>query len=126
MESRKPCKRPPFPAMSAHFAHTLEDMEEKYVKIQFIELENSEGYLNQESLDLLKLSVEENPDSSHIKLLYGREFLNNYDLDNALKIFFDALDTKDIEYADNGLVLLQTLHYIGLCYYEQKNYDEAI
>ena len=77
-------------------------------------------------LDLLKLSVEENPDSSHIKLLYGREFLNNYDLDNALKVFFDALDTKDIEYADNGLVLLQTLHYIGLCYYEQKNYDEAI
>lgn len=77
-------------------------------------------------LDLLKLAVEENPDNSHIKLLYGREFLNNNDIDSALKILFDTLDTKDIECADKGLVLLQTLHFIALCYYKQKNYEETI
>ena len=77
-------------------------------------------------LDLLKLAVDENPNNSHIKLLYGREYLNNGDQKTALKILFDTLATEDIEYADEGRVLYQTLHFIALCYFDLGNYDEAI
>lgn len=45
-----------FPAMSAHFAHTLDDMGEKYLKIQFIEIEDLIGVLTPEELMLLKAS----------------------------------------------------------------------
>lgn len=77
-------------------------------------------------MGLLKLAVEENPDNSHMKLLYGREYLNEGDYKKALEIFFNTLDTKDIEYADCKKVLLQTLYYIALCYYNLKNYDETL
>ena len=45
-----------FPAMSAHFAHTLEDMGEKFLKIQFIEIKDLIGTLSPEDLMLLKAS----------------------------------------------------------------------
>lgn len=45
-----------FPAMSAHFAHTLEDMGEKFLKIQFIEIKDLVGTISPEDLMLLKAS----------------------------------------------------------------------
>ena len=51
-------KKPPFPTMSAHFAHTLDDMEEKYVKLHFIDISESSGTLDKEKLDNLILSRE--------------------------------------------------------------------
>ena len=45
-----------FPAMSAHFAHTLDDMAEKYLKIQFIEITDLIGVLSAEDIMLLKAS----------------------------------------------------------------------
>ena len=45
-----------FPAMSAHFAHTLDDMAEKYLKIQFIEVADLTGVLSAEDIALLKAS----------------------------------------------------------------------
>ena len=45
-----------FPAMSAHFAHTLDDMAEKYLKIQFIEIDSLVGTLPPEDIMLLKAS----------------------------------------------------------------------
>lgn len=45
-----------FPAMSAHFAHTLDDMAEKYLKIQFIEITDLTGVLSAEDIALLKAS----------------------------------------------------------------------
>lgn len=45
-----------FPAMSAHFAHTLDDMAEKYLKIQFIEIADLTGVLSAEDITLLKAS----------------------------------------------------------------------
>ena len=45
-----------FPAMSAHFAHTLDDMAEKYLKIQFIEVTDLTGVLSAEDIALLKAS----------------------------------------------------------------------
>jgi hypothetical protein len=58
MESKKriDCMRREFPAMSAHFAHTLEDMGEKFLKIQFIEIKDLVGTLSSEDLTLLKAS----------------------------------------------------------------------
>lgn len=55
------CKKPkksPFPAMSAHFAHTLDDMEEKYVRLQFIELSAPSGIIEKDKLELLLKSRE--------------------------------------------------------------------
>lgn len=94
MESKKPCEKPPFPTMSAHFAHTLEDMEEKYVKIQFIELENPEGYLTQESLDLLKLSREN-------KIVFDN---NIYDLTTIDGNYYYYLNTNSTKQDDENIV----------------------
>lgn len=58
MGNCKPMKKPPFPAMSAHFAHTLDDMEEKYVKLQFIEISEPSGVIEKDKLDLLLKSRE--------------------------------------------------------------------
>ena len=52
MESKKPCKSPPFPVMSAHFAHTLVGLEEKYVTIPFIALYEPEAYIPTQALRL--------------------------------------------------------------------------
>lgn len=65
----KPPKKPPFPAMSAHFAHTLDDMEEKYVKLQFIELDRPSGVIGKDKLDLLLKSREN-------KLIYNNCIYN--------------------------------------------------
>lgn len=48
----KPPKKP-FPAMSAHFAHTLEDMNEKYLQAQYIEIDAEQGTLDSEKLKTL-------------------------------------------------------------------------
>lgn len=50
------CIRRDFPAMSAHFAHTLDDLAEKYLKIQFIQIDELQGTLSPEDLMLLKAS----------------------------------------------------------------------
>ena len=77
-------------------------------------------------LELLELAVKENPKSSHIKLLHAREFLVYERWEEGLQHLFQTLEVEDIEYADNGLVLLQTLDYIAQSYYQLKNYDEAL
>lgn len=46
-------KKPPFPAMSAHFAYTLDDMAEQYIQAQYIELGASTGILEPEDLKKL-------------------------------------------------------------------------
>lgn len=51
--NRKPPKKPPFPAMSAHFAHTLDDMAEQYIQAQYIELDAATGILKPEDLKKL-------------------------------------------------------------------------
>lgn len=48
-----PPKQPPFPAMSAHFAHTLDDMSEQYLQAQYIELADTTGTLNADDLKKL-------------------------------------------------------------------------
>ena len=50
---RKRPKKPPFPVMSAHFAHTLNDMAEQYIQAQYIELGDITGILEPEDLKKL-------------------------------------------------------------------------
>lgn len=40
--------------MSAHFAHTLEDMKEKYIEAEYIEIETTTGIFDSETLQKLK------------------------------------------------------------------------
>ena len=77
-------------------------------------------------MDLLALSVKENPDESHVKFLYAREFVNDGKYEEALKLLFDTLNTANIETPEREPVLLSTIYYIAYCYYYLKNYDETI
>ena len=47
------------------------------------------------------------------------------DYENAIEVLFKTLDCSDIEYADNQKTLLQTLYFLGLCYFYLKKYDEC-
>ena len=52
----KPDKKEPFPAMSAHFAHTLADMKDKYLEAQYITIDSEVGTLDPEILKKLLFS----------------------------------------------------------------------
>lgn len=77
-------------------------------------------------LPLLQLSVQENPNLSHIHLLLAREYLVLDQKEEALAHLAKTLEIEDIETADNGLVLLQTLYFISLVCFELKDYDECL
>ena len=49
----KKCPKDAFPAMSSHFAYTLNDMAETYLKVEFVEVNPSETTLTEESLNKL-------------------------------------------------------------------------
>ena len=42
------CKKPPFPAMSGHFAYTLDDLKGNYLELKTIEIEEPKGTLSTE------------------------------------------------------------------------------
>lgn len=113
MESKKPCtcKSPPFPVMSAHFAHTLVGMEEKYVKIQFIELSEAEGYIPKESLDLLKLSREN-------KIVFDNDIYDLKTINNNLYIY---LNTHSYTEDDRNIIKFKQINLdINSGYYRTK------
>lgn len=111
MESKKPCKSPPFPVMSAHFAHTLVGMEEKYVKIQFIELSEAEGYIPKESLDLLKLSREN-------KIVFDNDI---YDLKTINHNLYIYLNTYSYTEDDRNIIKFKQINLdINSGYYRTK------
>lgn len=74
MESKKriDCMRKEFPAMSAHFAHTLEDMEEKFLKVRFVEIKYLVGTLSPEDLMLLKTSKANGIIHNNVKYEYSK------------------------------------------------------
>ena len=75
---------------------------------------------------MLKLAVEENPDSSHIHLLYAREHIILNQPQEALVLLSNTLQVKDISTADDGLVLIQTLHYLAMVCMSLADYNECI
>ena len=77
--------------------------------------------------DLLKLSVEENPENSHCKMLLAREYLLREDYDNAIEQYEACLKYKDIHEQKNVLVLLETYGRLGDLYFIiKKDFGKAL
>lgn len=76
--------------------------------------------------DLLKLSVEENPDNPHVHMLYAREYLINQKYEEALKEYLATLEMPKIDSPAYREVLLESLGRCASIYQKLKNYDEAI
>lgn len=76
--------------------------------------------------DLLKLSVEEYPDDSHVRMLLAREYLLKDDLNNALNEYLTVLKMSDVEKPEKRLVLLESLGRCADIYMYLGNFDEAI
>ena len=76
--------------------------------------------------DLLKLSCEENPDDSHVRMLLAREYLANDDLDSAEKEFLNVLDMPDINTSVKKEVLLYTLLHLAIIYQQKDEHEEAL
>lgn len=76
--------------------------------------------------DLLKLACEENPEDSHIQMLYAREFILQGNLEKGLEEILKCLKMPDIDNPLKRLVLLWCLQHAAESYADLKNYDEAI
>lgn len=76
--------------------------------------------------DLLKLSVEENPNDSHVRMLLAREYYLKDDYQKALDTYLEVLQMPDVESPNKKLVLLESLGRCADLYRELKNYDESI
>lgn len=88
--NKKPPKKPPFPAMSAHFAHTLDDMAEQYIQAQYIELSAATGILEPEKLKKL------NESRSNLIVYEGKVFRFSRKENHFLKyvcLFVDGMET---------------------------------
>ena len=77
-------------------------------------------------LDLLKLSMEENPEDSHVRMLYARELFVKGDIDESLEEFLNVLRMPDIDNDNKFEVLLNSLLQVAMIYEMKKHYDEAI
>lgn len=76
--------------------------------------------------DLLELSVKENPDDCHVRMLYAREFLVKGETQRGLDEFLKVLGMPDVNQPTKRLVLLNSLLQVALTYNQLQNYDEAI
>ena len=76
--------------------------------------------------DLLKISVQENPNDSHVRMLYARECMSRKEYDEALKEYLATLQMPDVDAPNKRLVLLECLGRCADIYAIQQNYDEAI
>jgi len=76
--------------------------------------------------DLLKLSTEENPNDSHVRMLLAREYVVRDEWDKALEEFLEVLKMPDVDQPNKRLVLLYSLFQTAIIYEHFKNYDEAL
>lgn len=74
--------------------------------------------------DLLKLSVKENPDNVHCRMLLAREYLIKEEFNEALKEYLACLDYEGIKTPQHKLVLLETYSRLGELYYWCSNEKE--
>ena len=87
----KPPKKPPFPAISAHFAHTLDDMEEKYVKLQFIDISKATGIIEKDKLDLLLKSREN-------KIVFNSDIYTLTTIDENIYTYIHSKSSENEDY----------------------------
>lgn len=78
-------------------------------------------------LDLLKISVQENPGNSHVRHLYAREFLLQNMPDEAYKNFFEVLNINETwTNPMYNLVLLDTLLMLASISAQKQIYSETL
>lgn len=77
-------------------------------------------------LDLLKVSVEENPTDPHPRMLLAREYLLVQDMDKALEEYLEVIKMPLIDNELYKQVLLESLLKIGCIYQAKDNYDEGL
>lgn len=88
----------------------------------FPDMSKPRGYY----LDLLKLSIEENPDNCHVRMLFARELYIQGDIHWSLEEFLEVLKMPEIDHPARKEVLLNSLLQVALIYEELCNYDEAL
>lgn len=66
--------------------------------------------------DLLNLSVDENPENAHCRMLLAREYLLKKDYQEAINQYLKCLDYEEIYLPRNKLVLLETYGRLGDLY----------
>ena len=76
--------------------------------------------------DLLKLSVEENPDDVHVHSLLAREYLLNKDYDNALALYTETLQMPQIDNPNRKEILLECLGRCAQIYCIKEEYNTAM
>lgn len=76
--------------------------------------------------DLLNLSVQENPEDCHVRMLLAREHLIKNEFEQAKKVYLDVLQMPMVDTADMKPVLIESLGRLAQIYQLQENYDEAI
>lgn len=77
-------------------------------------------------MPLLKLSVEENPEDSHCRMMLAREYLIAGDIEQSLKEYLTCLDYDDFNDPKRLLVKLETYLRIGDCNFILGNHHEAL
>lgn len=77
-------------------------------------------------LPLLKLSVEENPDDSHVRMLYARELYIQNDKEGSLREFLEVLNMPDVNNPGKKDVLLNSLLQVAVIYEDMQQYDETL
>ena len=77
-------------------------------------------------LDLLKLSCEENPDNTHVRMLYARELYIQGDKEKSKNEFLEVLKMPEIEHPARREVLLNSLLQLAIIYQELGDYDEGL
>ena len=77
--------------------------------------------------DLLKLSVKENPDNAHCRMLLAREYLLKEENEEAIKEYLACLDYEEIYQPINKLVLLETYGRLGdLYYWSMHDFEKSL
>lgn len=77
-------------------------------------------------LDLLKLSVQENPENAHVRMLYARELYIQHKTQESLDEFLEVLKMPDVDQEGRREVLLNSLLQVALIYEDLENYDEGL
>lgn len=76
--------------------------------------------------DLLELSVKENPENAHVRMLYARELYIQGDIEGSLNEFLEVLKMPEVDHHLRREVLLNSLLQVALIYEDLQNYDECL
>lgn len=92
-------RRPVLPPMSLHFAYTLEDMVEKYLQAEYIELDAKEGTFSQEVFEKLTKS------RSNLLVYESAVYRYSRTDDNTLTYLGFYISDEGVSYKGDGIIV---------------------